>query len=62
MRCPQPISSSTSIGDPLGDHDTSPARAAHIDRLHAELRWLPCSPRCADWLRYGIQPDQPGPA
>ncbi len=37
------------------------AREAHIDRLHAELRWLPCTPACANWLRYGIQPDQPGP-
>ena len=36
-------------------------RAAHIDRLHDELRYLPCSPGCANWLRYGIQPDQPGP-
>ena len=33
----------------------------HVDRLHAELRWLPCSERCANWLRYGVQPDQPGP-
>lgn len=33
----------------------------HADRLHAELRYLPCSERCANWLRYGIQPDQPGP-
>jgi hypothetical protein len=49
------------IADPLGDQDTTPGREAHIDRLHAELRWLPCSPRCANWLRYGIQPDQPGP-
>ncbi len=37
------------------------AREAQIDRLHAELRWLPCSPRCANWLRYGIQPDRPSP-
>jgi hypothetical protein len=50
------------IGDPLGDNSESdPAREAHIDRLHAELRWLPCSPRCANWLRYGIQPDRPSP-
>ena len=33
----------------------------HLDRLHAELRFLPCSPRCANWLRYGIQPDGAGP-
>ena len=28
----------------------------HIDRLHDEVRWLPCSPACANWLRYGVQP------
>ena len=33
----------------------------HIDRLHAEVRWLPCSPGCANWLRYGIQPKDAGP-
>ena len=49
------------VADPLGDHESTPARDAHIDRLHHELRYLPCSPRCANWLRYGIQPDQPGP-
>jgi hypothetical protein len=36
--------------------DVSPARAAHIDRLAEETRWLPCAPTCANWLRYGIQP------
>jgi hypothetical protein len=52
----------SAIGDPLGDNSESdPAREAHIDRLHAELRWLPCSPRCANWLRYGIQLDRPSP-
>jgi hypothetical protein len=25
------------------------------------LRFLPCSPRCANWLRYGIQPEGTGP-
>jgi hypothetical protein len=33
----------------------------HIDRLHAHVRVLPCSPACANWLRYGIQPKNPGP-
>ncbi|WP_349497457.1 replication initiator [Crossiella sp. CA-258035] len=28
----------------------------HADRLHAELAITPCSPRCAVWLLYGIQP------
>ena len=36
-------------------------REAHIDRLHAELRYLPCSPTCANWLRYGVQPKDPTP-
>jgi hypothetical protein len=49
------------VADPLGDQDDHPARDAHIDRLHTQLRYLPCSPRCANWLRYGIQPDQAGP-
>jgi hypothetical protein len=34
---------------------------AHIDRLHDEIRWLPCTPECANWLRYGVQPKSPGP-
>ena len=38
------------------DATPSPARAAHIDRLAEEVRWLPCAPTCANWLRYGIQP------
>lgn len=30
------------------DGDTSPARTAHLDRLADEVRWLPCSPTCAN--------------
>jgi hypothetical protein len=41
--------------------DVSPARAAHIDRLAEEVRWLPCAPTCANWLRFGIQPKGAGP-
>jgi hypothetical protein len=41
--------------------DQSAARSdeqrAHFDRLHAQLAVLPCSPTCANWLLYGIQPD-----
>lgn len=33
----------------------------HIDRLHDEVRWLPCSKECANWLRFGVQPKDPGP-
>ena len=34
---------------------------AHIDRLHCEVLWLPCSPECSNWIRYGIAPKNPGP-
>lgn len=43
-------------GDDLTDR-----QIAHIDRLHAELRHEPCSPTCANWLRYGIQPKNARP-
>ncbi|MGH3694054.1 MAG: replication initiator [Pseudonocardiaceae bacterium] len=39
----------------LGEHATDTQRD-HAHRLHAELRITPCSPRCAMWLLYGIQP------
>ncbi len=42
--------------------DVSAARTAHIDRLADELRWLPCAPTCANWLRFGVQPKGAGPA
>jgi hypothetical protein len=29
---------------------------AHTARLHDQVKVLPCSPTCANWLRYGIQP------
>jgi hypothetical protein len=31
-------------------------QATHHDRLHAELQVTPCSPRCAVWLLYGVNP------
>ena len=34
---------------------------AHADRLAEALRYEPCSPRCANWLRYGIQPKNARP-
>jgi hypothetical protein len=37
------------------------AQTAHADRLVQALRYEPCSPRCANWLRYGIQPKSPRP-
>ena len=39
----------------LGEQATD-AHREHARRLHAELRVTPCSPRCAVWLLYGIQP------
>ncbi|GAA1015531.1 hypothetical protein Aple_050530 [Acrocarpospora pleiomorpha] len=33
------------------------ARRAHLGRLVEVLRWEPCGSRCANWLRYGIQPE-----
>jgi hypothetical protein len=44
------------IATTYDDGDAFPARAAHIDRLAEEVRWLPCAPTCANWLRYGVQP------
>src|SRR5262249_59205813 len=45
----------------LGDchqPDTA-ARCAHVARLAEALRYEPCSPTCANWLRYGITPKRP---
>jgi hypothetical protein len=39
---------------------TDPERA-HAERLADALRYEPCSPRCANWLRYGVQPKNPRP-
>jgi len=37
------------------------AQQAHAARLAEALRYQPCSPRCANWLRYGIQPKNARP-
>jgi hypothetical protein len=37
------------------------AERAHAERLADALRYEPCSPRCANWLRYGIQPKNARP-
>ena len=57
-----------SVADTYADPATSgltddqhTAYEAHIDRLHEQVLWPPCSPECANWLRYGIQPDAAGP-
>jgi hypothetical protein len=40
---------------------TTAEQAAHADRLADALRYEPCSPTCANWLRYGIQPKNAHP-
>ncbi len=35
------------------------AQRAHVERLAEALRFEPCSPTCANWLRYGMQPKNP---
>jgi hypothetical protein len=35
----------------------SPEQRTHHHRLYEALSVLPCSPRCANWLLYGVQPD-----
>ena len=37
------------------------AQAGHAARLADALRYEPCSPTCANWLRYGIQPKNARP-
>jgi hypothetical protein len=37
------------------------AQRAHVERLAEALQYEPCSPRCANWLRYGIQPKNARP-
>jgi hypothetical protein len=41
--------------------DETPAQAGHAARLVDALRYEPCSPTCANWLRYGITPHNPRP-
>ena len=38
---------------------TTDIQRAHVERLADALRYEPCSPTCANWLRYGIQPKNP---
>jgi hypothetical protein len=35
------------------------AQRAHVEKMAETLRYEPCSPTCANWLRYGIQPKNP---
>jgi hypothetical protein len=47
----------------VGDchHPDTDAARAHAARLAEALRFQPCSPTCANWLRYGIQPKNARP-
>jgi hypothetical protein len=40
---------------------TTPAQHEHAGRLAEALRYEPCSPTCANWLRYGVQPKNTRP-
>ena len=40
---------------------TSDAQRTHVGRLADALRYEPCSPRCANWIRYGVQPKNARP-
>ncbi|MEV6865567.1 replication initiator [Streptosporangium subroseum] len=46
-----------SLGDTLDPDDPNhQARRDHAARMVEALRYEPCSPTCANWLRYGVQP------
>ena len=40
---------------------TTDRQRAHLERLWQELRYTPCSERCANWLLYGVQPKNTRP-
>ncbi len=40
-------------------HADTDAQAGHAARLLEALRYEPCSPTCANWLRYGVTPKNP---
>ena len=48
-------------GRPTATRPTPTPQQAHAARLAEALRYQPCSPRCANWLRYGIQPKNARP-
>jgi hypothetical protein len=47
----------------VGDchHAETGDQGRHADRLADALRYEPCSPTCANWLRYGVQPKNAKP-
>ena len=43
------------------DANATGRQQAHARRLHQEVRKLPCSPSCWNWLHYGVQPQDAKP-
>ncbi|MGH3447521.1 MAG: replication initiator, partial [Nocardioidaceae bacterium] len=46
-----------SVADTYDGETPKPAHRRHLERLHAETRWLPCTPECPNRLRFGVQPN-----
>ena len=45
------------IADTYGDpEEFTRAQLRHMRKLHEQVQILPCSPRCWNWLLYGVQP------
>jgi hypothetical protein len=45
------------ISGTYGEPDElTPAQFRHMSRIQEQVEILPCSPRCWNWLRYGVQP------
>jgi hypothetical protein len=40
---------------------TTAGQKGHLQRLWEAFRFEPCSPTCANWLRYGVQPEHAKP-
>ncbi len=45
------------VAEAADDGARDSARRVHVRRLVEALRWEPCSARCSNWLRFGIQPE-----
>ncbi len=52
-----------SVADTYADDDDEPDPRTRRTSTGCTPRsaWLPCSPGCANWLRYGVQPKDAGP-
>jgi hypothetical protein len=49
------------IAEAYDPDSMSTRQRAHLQRLHREVRWLPCCPECPNWLRFGVTPKDPEP-